>query len=90
MPPKVKSALAPEPMATQPDSPEPDTQSVTETEKPPKKKNKNSAKAKGETKNKSREGRPSNVTLVKMQLLRICSCTRRRFNNLWRLWIQWL
>ena len=65
MPPKVKSALAPEPMATQPDSPEmPETQSVTESEKPPKKKKK-SAKAKGKTKNKSREGRPSKVTLVK-------------------------
>ena len=68
MPPKVKSALAPEPMAaTQPDSPEmPDTQ--TESEKPPKKKKKKkkkSAKAKGKTKNKSREGRPSKVTLVK-------------------------
>ena len=64
MPPKVKSALAPEPMAaTQPDSPEmPDTQ--TESEKPQKKKKK-SAKAKGKTKNKSREGRPSKVTLVK-------------------------
>ena len=66
MPPKMKSARAPEPMATQPDSPEPDTQSVTETEKPPKKKKKNkSAQAKGKTKNKSREGRPSKVTLVK-------------------------
>ena len=66
MPPKIKSALPPEPMAaTQPDSPEmPDTQSVTESEKPPKKKKK-SAKAKGKTKNKSREGRPSKVTLVK-------------------------
>ena len=64
MPPKIKSALPPEPMAaTQPDSPEmPDTQ--TESEKPPKKKKK-SAKAKGKTKNKSREGRPSKVTLVK-------------------------
>ena len=65
MPPKVKSALAPEPMPTQPDySPEmPETQSVTESEKPQKKKK--SAKAKGKTKNKSREGRPSKVTLVK-------------------------
>ena len=65
MPPKVKSALAPEPMAsTQPDSPEmPDTQ--TESEKPQKKKKKKSAKAKGNTKNKQREGRPSKVTLVK-------------------------
>ena len=64
MPPKVKSALAPEPMAsTQPDSPEmPDTQ--TESEKPTRKKKK-SAKAKGKTKNKQREGRPSKVTLVK-------------------------
>ena len=64
MPPKIKSALPPEPMAaTQPDSPEmPDTQ--TESEKPPKKKKK-SAKAKGKTKNKSQEGRPSKVTLVK-------------------------
>ena len=64
MPPKIKSALPPEPMAaTQPDSPEmPDTQ--TESEKPPKKKKK-SAKAKGKTKNKTREGRPSKVTLVK-------------------------
>ena len=61
MPPKVKSALAPEPMPTQPE----DTQSVTESEKPPKKKKKKSAKAKGKTKNKSREGRPSRVTLVK-------------------------
>ena len=66
MPPKIKSTLAPEPMATQPDSPEmPETQSVTESEKPPKKKKKKSAKAKGKTKNKSREGRPSKVTLVK-------------------------
>ena len=65
MPPKVKSALAPEPMPTQPDySPEmPETQSVTESEKPQKKKN--TAKAKGKTMNKSREGRPSKVTLVK-------------------------
>ena len=65
MPPKVKSALAPEPMPTQPDySPEmPETQSVTESEKPQKKKK--TAKAKGKTKNKSREGRPSKVTLVK-------------------------
>ena len=65
MPPKIKSILAPEPMAaTQPDSPEmPDTQ--TESEKPQKKKKKKSAKAKGKTKNKSREGRPSKVTLVK-------------------------
>ena len=66
MPPKVKSALAPEPMATtQPDSPEvPDTQ--TESEKPQKKKKKSAkAKAKGKTKNKTREGRPSKVTLVK-------------------------
>ena len=62
MPPKIKSTLAPEPMATQPDSPEmPDTQ--TESEKTQKKKK--SAKAKGKTKNKSREGRPSKVTLVK-------------------------
>ena len=62
MPPKIKSTLAPEPMATQPE----DTQSVTESEKekPPKKKKK-SAQAKGKTKNKSREGRPSRVTLVK-------------------------
>ena len=60
MPPKVKSALAPEPMPTQPE----DTQSVTESEKPPKKKKK-SAKSKGKTKNKSRDGRPSKVTLVK-------------------------
>ena len=68
MPPKIKSTLAPEPMAaTQPDSPEmPETQSVTESEKPPKKKKKEkSAKAKRKTKNKSREGRPSKVTLVK-------------------------
>ena len=68
MPPKIKSILAPEPMAaTQPDSPEmPETQSVTESEKPPKKKKKEkSAKAKGKTKKKSREGRPSKVTLVK-------------------------
>ena len=64
MPPKIKSILAPEPMAaTQPDSPEmPDTQ--TESERP-KKKKKKSAKAKGKTKNKTREGRPSKVTLVK-------------------------
>lgn len=63
MPPKIKSTLAPDPMAaTQPE----DTQSVTESEKPPKKKKKEkSAKAKGKTKNKSREGRPSKVTLVK-------------------------
>jgi len=68
MPPKIKSTLAPDPMAaTQPDSPEmPETQSVTESEKPPEKKKKEkSANAKGKTKNKSREGRPSKVTLVK-------------------------
>ena len=64
MAPKIKSALPPEPMATQPDSPEmPETQSLTESEKQPKKKK--SAKAKGKTKNKSRDGRPSKVTLVK-------------------------
>ena len=62
MPPKIKSTLAPDPMAaTQPE----DTQSVTESEKPPKKKNKKSAKTKGTTKNKSRKGRPSKVTPVK-------------------------
>ena len=65
MPPKIKSTLAPEPMAaTQPDSPEmPDTQ--TESEKPPKKKKKKSAKAKGNTNKKSRKRRPSKVSLVK-------------------------
>ena len=70
MPPKVKSALAPDPMPSQPDeSPElPDTQSVTESEKPPKKKKKKSAKAKGKTKHKRREGRPSKVTLVKQAI----------------------
>ena len=63
MPPKVKSALAPEPMPTQPE----DTQSVTESEKPPKKKKKKkkSAKAKGNTNKKSRKRRPSKVSLVK-------------------------
>ena len=62
MPPKIKSTLAPEPMPTQPE----DTQSVTESEKPPKKKKKKkSTQAKGKTKNKTREGRPSKVTLVK-------------------------
>ena len=60
MPPKVKTALAPAPMATQPE----DTQSVTESEKPPKKKKK-SAKAKGNTNKKSRKRRPSKVSLVK-------------------------
>ena len=65
MPPKIKSTLAPEPMAaTQPDSPEmPETQ--TESEKPPKKKKKKSAKAKGNTNKKSRKRRPSKVSLVK-------------------------
>ena len=65
MPPKIKSILAPEPMATtQPDSPEmPDTQ--TESEKPQKKKKKKSAKAKGNTNKKSRKRRPSKVSLVK-------------------------
>ena len=64
MPPKIKSILAPKPMAaTQPDSTDmPDTQ--TEPKKPPKKQ-KQSPKAKGETKNKSRKSRPSKVTLVK-------------------------
>ena len=63
MPPKVKAALAPEPMPTQPE----DTQSVTESEKPPKKKKKKkkSAKAKGNTNKKSRKRRPSKVSLVK-------------------------
>ena len=52
-------------MATQPDSPEmPETQSLTESEKPPKKE-KESVSANGRTKNKSREGRPNKVTLVK-------------------------
>ena len=62
MPPKIKSTLAPDPMAaTQPE----DTQSVTESEKPPKKKKKKSAKAKGNTNKKSRKRRPSKVSLVK-------------------------
>ena len=61
MPPKVKSALAPEPMPTQPE----DTQSVTESEKerPPKKKK--SVKANAKSSKKSRKRRPSKVTLVK-------------------------
>ena len=42
----------------------PETQRLTESEKPQQKKKK-TAKAKGETNNKSREGRPSKVTLVK-------------------------
>ena len=60
MPPKVKSALAPEPMPTQPE----DTQSVTESEKPPKKKKK-SVKANAKSSKKSRKRRPSKVSLVK-------------------------
>ena len=64
MPPKVKSALPPDPMATQPDSPEmPDTQSVTASEKPQKKKK--SVKANAKSIKKSRKRRPSKVTLVK-------------------------
>ena len=59
MPPKVKSALAPEPMPTQPED------TLTESEKPPKKKKKKSAKAKGNTNKKSRKRRPSKVSLVK-------------------------
>ena len=64
MPPKVKTALAPEPMATQPE----DTQSVTESEKErptKKKKKKKSVKANAKSSNKSRKRRPSKVTLVK-------------------------
>ena len=64
MPPKVKSALAPEPMPTQPE----DTQSVTESEKerpPKKKKKKKSVKANAKSSKKSRKRRPSKVTLVK-------------------------
>ena len=63
MPPKVKSALAPEPMPTQPE----DTQSVTESEKerPTKKKKKKSVKANAKSSKKSRKRRPSKVTLVK-------------------------
>ena len=64
MPPKVKTALAPEPMATQPE----DTQSVTESEKerPTKKKQKKkSVKANAKSIKKSRKRRPSKVTLVK-------------------------
>ena len=62
MPPKIKSTLAPEPMATQPE----DTQSVTESEKerPPKKKKK-SVKANAKSSKKSRKRRPSKVSLVK-------------------------
>ena len=63
MPPKIKSILAPEPMAaTQPE----DTQSVTESEKerPPKKKKK-SVKANAKSSKKSRKRRPSKVSLVK-------------------------
>ena len=62
MAPKIKSTLAPEPMATQPE----DTQSVTESEKerPPKKKKK-SVKANAKSSKKSRKRRPSKVTLVK-------------------------
>ena len=62
MPPKVKSALAPEPMPTQPE----DTQSVTESEKErPTKKKKKSVKANAKSSKKSRKRRPSKVTLVK-------------------------
>ena len=62
MPPKIKSALAPEPMATQPE----DTQSVTESEKErPTKKKKKSVKANAKSSKKSRKRRPSKVTLVK-------------------------
>jgi len=63
MPPKIKSTLAPEPMATQPE----DTQSVTESEKerPTKKKKKKSVKANAKSSKKSRKRRPSKVTLVK-------------------------
>ena len=62
MAPKIKSTLAPEPMATQPE----DTQSVTESEKerPPKKKKK-SVKANAKSSKKSRKRRPSKVSLVK-------------------------
>ena len=62
MPPKIKSTLAPEPMATQPE----DTQSVTESEKErPTKKKKKSVKANAKSSKKSRKRRPSKVTLVK-------------------------
>ena len=62
MPPKVKSALAPEPMPTQPE----DTQSVTESEKErPTKKKKKSVKANAKASKKSRKRRPSKVALVK-------------------------
>ena len=63
MPPKIKSTLAPEPMATQPE----DTQSVTESEKerPTKKKKKKSVKANAKSSKKSRKRRPSKVSLVK-------------------------
>ena len=67
MPPKVKTALVSEPMPTQPDySPEmPDAQRVTESENMPRQNKKKSADTKRNTKKKAREGRPSNVTLVK-------------------------
>ena len=67
MPPKVKTALTPEPMPTQPDYPPemPDAQRVTESENMPRKNKKNSAATKRNTKKKAREGRPSNVILVK-------------------------
>ena len=62
MPPKVKSALAPEPMPTQPE----DTQSVTESEKErPTKKKKKSVKANAKSSKKSRKRRPSKVSLMK-------------------------
>ena len=75
MAPKIKSTLAPEPMATQPE----DTQSVTESEKerPPKKKKK-SVKANAKSSKKSRKRRPSKVSLVKNAIAQKCAACPHR------------
>ena len=64
MPPKVKSALPPRVVATQPDSPEmpDDAPGLAKPKEPQKEKR---PKAKGKARKKPRKGRPSQVSLVK-------------------------
>ena len=65
MPPKVRTAVPPNAMATQPDSPPaepPETQGAAEPAEPPQKRR---GKAKGKAKASASKGRPSIVALVK-------------------------
>ena len=68
MPPKLKTAVPPDAMVTQPDTPPddipPETQRMAELETPPKKKRGAKAKAKASSPAKTKKGRPSKAAAV--------------------------